>query len=653
MMAERPTFRRVAKLLSLSLLLTFFSFSSNHQSQAAEPAPIFTAVSSGEHFTCGLTSVGDVYCWGDKSYSQLGTSYVDFNSSPQKVYRIKNAVEIAAGRDFACARISDGSVACWGRGDLGQTGDGYPTTENRVFGIRVHGVTSALGISAGESHACVLKKDRNVYCWGQNQFFQLGNNQSRLETIPVKVEGIPAVTQIGSGFNHTCALTESQFVYCWGDNKFGQLGKGAISIQAQQPSIVLGLKNVTSLQLGYNSSCALVKSEGFSCWGWNLEGELATTDRFNLAIPEKIALPSIVESATALVAISIGKSKACGLLNASKGNAILCWGNTVSTDLLKLGGLSVSLGNGHGCLVQTTGTVVCWGWNHKGQLGRATTTNTIEAVLSVSTIGFPIADISSIKSWSIKYEDNLGVLSWVGGVGRYIVSIDSKGFVCETTQTLCKFGPLEPNTTYTGRINAQNSIMEFSFKTESLISAIDSYNAAQAKLALQAESDRLALIAIEKAIDAANAATDAANAATDKIIERTVAEEKALSVLSIAGEQKRLMKEKAEVLVVIVSLRKERIKLEKGLALYKAASPNIYKLLSTQISTFPAFPQELESYTLTEAQTFRAEFDSAFRNYINKLAYIATAKSKISCNRNGVKKIVEDLNPICPAGYKN
>ena len=85
MMAERPTFRRVAKLLSLSLLLSFFSFSSNHQSQAAEPAPIFTAVSSGENFTCGLTSVGNVYCWGDKSYSQLGTSYVDFNSSPQKV----------------------------------------------------------------------------------------------------------------------------------------------------------------------------------------------------------------------------------------------------------------------------------------------------------------------------------------------------------------------------------------------------------------------------------------------------------------------------------------------------------------------------------------------------------------------------------------
>ena len=642
MMAERPYLRRIAKLLSLSLLSTLFLFSSNNQSQAVEAGPTFTTVSSGEHFTCGLTSVGDVYCWGDKSYLQLGTSAVDYNSTPNRVYQVTNAVEIAAGRDFACARISDGSVACWGRGDLGQTGDGYLSTENRIFATRVHGVTTATGISAGESHACVLKKDRNVYCWGQNQLFQLGNDLSRVETMPVKVEGISAITQISSGLNHTCALTETQFVYCWGDNKFGQLGIGTPVILKEKPSIVPGLKKVVFLQLGYNSSCASIESVGFNCWGWGIDGELAQADKFNRSLPEKISLASLVDSATALVAISIGKRKACGLLNSGKSNALLCWGTTVTTDPVSGStGLSVSLGSDHGCVVQTTGTVACWGWNHKGQLGRATTSN---SVLSLSTVsGFPDWTYW-IKSWSIKYEDNLGILSWVEGVGRFIITIDSKGFVCETTQTLCKFGPLEPNTTYTGRITAQNSIMEFSFKTESLTSALDSYNAAQAKLALQAESDRLTLIAVEKA----NALTKLA----DENIERALAEEKALSVLSIAEEQKKLMNEKAEALVIMVSLRKEMIKLEKNLIPYKATSPNIHKLLSTAISAFPAFSQESQSYTLSQAQNFKVEFENAFRNYINKLVYISNAKSKISCSRNGVKKIVEDLNPICPTGYK-
>jgi alpha-tubulin suppressor-like RCC1 family protein len=651
MMAERPYLRRIAKLLSLSLLSTLFLFSSNNQSQAVEAGPTFTTVSSGEHFTCGLTSIGDVYCWGDKSYLQLGTSAVDYNSTPNRVYQVTNAVEIAAGRDFACARISDGSVACWGRGDLGQTGDGYLSTENRIFATRVHGVTTATGISAGESHACVLKKDRNVYCWGQNQLFQLGNDLSRVETMPVKVEGISAITQISSGLNHTCALTETQFVYCWGDNKFGQLGIGTPVILKEKPSIVLGLKKVVSLQLGYNSSCASIESIGFNCWGWGIDGELAQTDRFNRSLPEKISLASLVDSATALVAISIGKRKACGLLNSGKSNALLCWGTTVTTDPVSGStGLSVSLGSDHGCVVQTTGTVACWGWNHKGQLGRATTSN---SVLSLSTVsGFPDWTYW-IKSWSIKYEDNLGIVSWEGGSGKYIVSIEGKGIVCETlTIRSCKFGPLEPNTTYSGRITAQNSPTEnsrtvnISFKTESLTSAFDSYNAAQAKLALQAESDRLTLIAVEKA----NAATDKANAAIDAA--NAAAEDKALSELTIVEEQKKLVKEKAEALVIMVSLRQEMIKLEKNLTPYKATSPNIHKLLSTAISAFPAFSQESQSYTLSQAQNFKVEFDYAFRNYINKLVYISNAKSKISCSRNDSKKIVKDINPICPAGYK-
>jgi hypothetical protein len=299
-------------------------------------------------------------------------------------------------------------------------------------------------------------------------------------------------------------------------------------------------------------------------------------------------------------------------------------------------------------VVQTTGTVACWGWNHKGQLGRATTSN---SVLSLSTVsGFPDWTYW-IKSWSIKYEDNLGIVSWEGGSGKYIISIEGKGIVCETlTIRSCKFGPLEPNTTYSGRITAQNSPTEnsrtvnISFKTESLTSAFDSYNAAQAKLALQAESDRLTLIAVEKA----NALTKLA----DEIIERALAEEKALSVLSIAEEQKKLMNEKAEALVIMVSLRKEMIKLEKNLTPYKATSPNIHKLLSTAISAFPAFSLESQSYTLNQTQNFKVEFENAFRNYINKLVYISNAKSKISCSRNGGKKIVEDINPICPTGYK-
>lgn len=517
----RPSIsRRVIPLLLLTFLLSLFSIP---QSKAVDAGPTFKTVSSGEHFTCGLTTLGDVYCWGANDRSQLGTSAISANSTPNKVYQVSNAVEIAAGRDFACARISDGGVACWGRGDLGQTGDGIDTTIDRIFATRVQSINTAIGIAAGSSHACVLLSDKTVKCWGENQNFQLGNETSKIETMPILVQGIPPIKQINSGSNHTCALSETGFAYCWGDNKFGQLGIGNMQILKSKPSVVLGVKKVTNIQMGYNSSCASSEGTGFSCWGWGIDGQLAETDRFNRSLPVPMTLSTITESATALVAISLGRTKSCGLLNSARSNLMYCWGTTVSTDPVSgSSAISVSLGNDHGCLVTTTGTVQCWGWNHKGQLGLGTTSNAVSSIALVS--GFPDWTYW-INTWSIKYEDNLGLLSWSGGTGKYIVNIDGKGIVCETLSGVktCKFGPLESNKYYTGMITAQNSPLSYSrtaiisFTTGNLVNALDQYTLDQQNAA-KAAADKIKAANDAKIIDEINLKADLAKAAVDKAV---------------------------------------------------------------------------------------------------------------------------------------
>lgn len=502
----------LTKTIAVTLFTLLISTLSTQQSFAVDAGPTFKSVSSGEHFTCGLTTTGDVYCWGANDRSQLGTSAVSEFSTPNKVYRISDALEIAAGRDFACARLADGGVACWGRGDLGQAGDGIDTKIDRIFATRVHSVNTAIGIAAGASHACVLLSDKTVKCWGENQLYQLGNEISKIETMPVLVEGVSGIKQISSGANHTCGLSDSGFVYCWGDNKFGQLGIGTMLTLKSKSSVVLGVKKVIGIQLGFDSSCASVETSGFTCWGWGIDGQLAETDRFNRSLPVPMTLATLTESATALVSVSMGRTKACGLMNTAKSNLMYCWGTTVATDPTSgSAATSVSLGSDHGCLVTTTGTVQCWGWNHKGQLGSGTQSNAVSKIATVA--GFPDWTYW-INTWSMKYEDNLGLLSWTGGTGKYLVTIDGEGIVCETLSGVktCKFGPLESNKIYTGTILAQNTPLSnsrtanISFTTGSLTSAVDQYSldlAAAAKVKADLAKAEALLASLANQIDLA------------------------------------------------------------------------------------------------------------------------------------------------------
>jgi alpha-tubulin suppressor-like RCC1 family protein len=460
--------------------------------------PVFTSVSAGERFTCGLTSTGDVFCWGENDNNQLGTSALNANSTPNQVFRVSNAVQVASGRDFACARISDGGVACWGRADLGQTGDGVLTSTDRFFATRVHGINSAIDISAGEGHACAVSKDFSVACWGQNQYGQVGNERNKFERMPVKVEGIPNIIQVSAGQGHTCALGENKFVYCWGDNKFGQLGIGLTQSLKRAPSVVLGIQNVKSIQIGYNTSCAFQDLTGIWCWGWGRDGQSGQImDRAIRWLPEVISTVlltavasnpstgSLIVPSIDFEKISIGPSKVCGIATALKNNVLYCWGLTRTTDpgtstsTTFTSGTSVSIGDGHGCIVTTVGTVSCWGWNHKGQLGLGVQSNSFSTLSMVG--GFPDW-LYWITDWKISYENNLGILKWTGGSGSYVITIQGLGIVCEGRTALsCTFGPLDSNTKYVGTITsintpvANNRTMNVEFTTSSLTSALDQY----------------------------------------------------------------------------------------------------------------------------------------------------------------------------------
>lgn len=77
---------------------------------------------TGDH-TCALDANDELMCWGGNSNSELGT--ISSGPAPKPVFPGRKWQAIAGGRDHSCGiSLTDGKVYCWGENQYGQVGDG-------------------------------------------------------------------------------------------------------------------------------------------------------------------------------------------------------------------------------------------------------------------------------------------------------------------------------------------------------------------------------------------------------------------------------------------------------------------------------------------------------------------------------------------------
>src|SRR2546426_787967 len=127
-----------------------------------------------------------------------------------------------------CMVTSGGAAYCWGGNGSGQLGDGSTTdskTPVPVAGGLEFTTVSASGLRVESDHTCGVTTNGTTYCWGANNFGQLGAPVGDHSTTPAQVTGGLTLSSVsaGGGF-HTCGVTTTGAVYCWGNNFFGQLG---------------------------------------------------------------------------------------------------------------------------------------------------------------------------------------------------------------------------------------------------------------------------------------------------------------------------------------------------------------------------------------------------------------------------------------------
>jgi hypothetical protein len=130
--------------------------------------------------------------------------------------------QIATGAAHACAVKTNGQVLCWGAGAHGELGGESLAETATPLPVAALGHVVASGtegsISAGEHHTCVVSAPAgNVLCWGDNERGQLGNGTT--EAARVSAVALSDVTALAAAGDATCARTGTKadaVVYCWG-----------------------------------------------------------------------------------------------------------------------------------------------------------------------------------------------------------------------------------------------------------------------------------------------------------------------------------------------------------------------------------------------------------------------------------------------------
>ena len=152
------------------------------------------ALAAGATHTCGLTSAGQAYCWGDNTYGQLGNGSTAASATPVPVSGILSFLALNTANAHTCALTSSGAAYCWGYNVDGRLGDGSAT--DRWTPVPVSGGLSFSALAAGAWHTCGLTSAGAAYCWG-----------AVYGTAPVTVSGGLSFSALAAvGGEYTCGL---------------------------------------------------------------------------------------------------------------------------------------------------------------------------------------------------------------------------------------------------------------------------------------------------------------------------------------------------------------------------------------------------------------------------------------------------------------
>ena len=212
---------------------------------------------------------------------------------------------VAVGGHHACGLRLDKTVTCWG-----ENGSGQADALDGEFAA----------IAAGLAHSCGLRSDETIACWGHAVDGPSGPPEGQFSAI-------------AAGGWHTCGLRDDNTVACWGDDSEGQ---------SEPPE-----GEFSAIAAGGWHTCGLRDDNTVTCWGNNSDGQ--------------IDAPTVD-----LSAVVAGDRFSCGLRTDYR---VVCWGgnNAGQTQAPARVFTSIAAGGWHACGLGTDMSLICWGDNAENQ----------------------------------------------------------------------------------------------------------------------------------------------------------------------------------------------------------------------------------------------------------------------------------------------